>query len=267
MRQSARTRRMFIISPLQMEPIGIGRRRAKTVYRYPGFGGPNRAGGDHRPRAVGGLVHITIYLCQFHTGFPLSSRSTSVSVPFTTSRARIRSAPSCLTFEPVRLTSSPLAKDDPISSRNDLGQRYTSKVLSPLFRVKRAPSFSLPFSGNFNSCTVPFILVSVVKSYLGRLTWPVARGIQTTPRAKDITVTSDARRNQSDMAPPADKHRHECNAAYKEATIAGMQISEEERNETTRRQQLLYACFGTTGQGTHVTGDLQSESFYSSEIP
>src|SRR6267142_1062838 len=88
------------------------------------------------------------YLCQFQTGLPLSSRSTSVSVPFTTSRARIRSVPSCLTFEPVRLTSSPLVKDDPISSRNDLGQRYTSKVLSPLFRVKRAPSFSLPFSGN-----------------------------------------------------------------------------------------------------------------------
>src|SRR6266850_7854003 len=65
----------------------------------------------------------SIYLCQFQTGLPLSSRSTSVSAPFTTSRARIRTAPPCLTLEPVRLTSSPLARVDPMSSRNDLGQR------------------------------------------------------------------------------------------------------------------------------------------------
>ena len=61
--------------------------------------------------------------CQFQTGFPLSSRRTNVSFPFTTSRARIRSASPCFTFDPVRVTSSPLLKLMPMSSKKDLGQR------------------------------------------------------------------------------------------------------------------------------------------------
>ena len=60
---------------------------------------------------------------QVQTGFPLSSRSTSVSLPFTTSRARTRSAVSCLTFDPVRAISSPFAKLTPMSSRKDFGHR------------------------------------------------------------------------------------------------------------------------------------------------
>src|ERR1700722_5103714 len=51
-----------------------------------------------------------------HTGFPFSSRNIKVSVPFTTSRARITSAVSCLTLDPVTASSSPLIKLIPISS-------------------------------------------------------------------------------------------------------------------------------------------------------
>ena len=51
-----------------------------------------------------------------HTGWPLLSRNRSVSVPFTSSRARITSDASCLTFEPVTAISSPLLKLMPISS-------------------------------------------------------------------------------------------------------------------------------------------------------
>src|SRR4029077_4854245 len=47
---------------------------------------------------------------QLQTGLPLSSRRTRVSEPFTTSRARMRSASPCLTLEPVRAISSPLLK-------------------------------------------------------------------------------------------------------------------------------------------------------------
>ena len=57
------------------------------------------------------------------TGLPFSSRSTSVSFPFTTSRARMRSASPALTFDPVREISSPLLKLKPRSWRNDCGQR------------------------------------------------------------------------------------------------------------------------------------------------
>src|SRR5207244_2219985 len=56
---------------------------------------------------------------QVQTGFPLSSRSTSVSLPFTTSRARTRSAVSCLTFDPVRAISSPFAQLTPLSPWQD----------------------------------------------------------------------------------------------------------------------------------------------------
>src|ERR1700741_4050627 len=86
-----------------------GRRWSETKHERIGIDGCVSASEKRSP-----------YLCQFQTGLPLSSRSTSVSVPFTTSRARIRSVPSCLTFEPVRLTSSPLARGDPLSSGNHL---------------------------------------------------------------------------------------------------------------------------------------------------
>src|ERR1035437_4593990 len=107
--------------------------------------------------------------CQLQTGLPFSSRRTRVSVPFTTSRARMRSASPCLTFEPVRVISSPLLKLTPMSSRKDLGQRYTSTVSVPVFNSKWATSFSLPFGGSFTSSTVPFIFVSAWTSYLGGL--------------------------------------------------------------------------------------------------
>src|SRR5438445_12971175 len=107
------------------------------------------------------------YLCQFQTGLPFSSRSTRVSVPFTTSRARMRSASPCLTFEPVSPISSPLLKFTPMSSRKALGQRYTSAVSVPVFTSRWATSFSLPFGGSFTSSTVPFILISVCRSYFG----------------------------------------------------------------------------------------------------
>jgi hypothetical protein len=51
-----------------------------------------------------------------HTGLPLSSRNISVSVPFTSCRARITSDISCFTLEPVITISSPLMKLMPISS-------------------------------------------------------------------------------------------------------------------------------------------------------
>jgi hypothetical protein len=51
-----------------------------------------------------------------------------VSLPFTTSRARMRSASPCLTLEPVRAISSPLLKLTPMSSRKDLGQRDVGGV-------------------------------------------------------------------------------------------------------------------------------------------
>ena len=51
---------------------------------------------------------------------------------FTTSRTRIRSASPCLTFEPVRASSSPLLKLTPMSSRNECGQRYTLTVSDPV---------------------------------------------------------------------------------------------------------------------------------------
>src|SRR5947208_3001739 len=101
------------------------------------------------------------------TGLPLSSRRTSVSVPFTTSRARTRSASPCLIFEPVRAISSPLLKLTPMSSRKDFGHRYTSNVSVPVFTSRWAASFSLPFGGSFTSSTVAFILVSVCRSYFG----------------------------------------------------------------------------------------------------
>ncbi len=53
---------------------------------------------------------------QSHTGLPLSSRNIMVSVPFTSCRARITSAVSCLTLEPVTVISSPLLKLMAISS-------------------------------------------------------------------------------------------------------------------------------------------------------
>jgi hypothetical protein len=53
-----------------------------------------------------------------------------VSFPFTTSRARTRSAPSCLTFDPVTTISSPLLKPTPISSRKTLGTGSRQRVLS-----------------------------------------------------------------------------------------------------------------------------------------
>jgi hypothetical protein len=58
-----------------------------------------------------------------HTGLPLSSRNISVSVPFTSCRARITSDVSCFTLEPVTAISSPLLKLMPISSWNGLGHR------------------------------------------------------------------------------------------------------------------------------------------------
>ena len=61
--------------------------------------------------------------CQPQTGLPFSSRSTSVSLPFTTSRARIRSASPCLILEPVRAISSPLLKLNPMSARKVWGHR------------------------------------------------------------------------------------------------------------------------------------------------
>src|SRR5258708_35692625 len=81
----------------------------------------------------------------------------------------MRLASPCLIFEPVRAISSPLLNLTPMSSRKDLGQRYTSTVSVPVFTSKRATSFSLPLGGSFTSSTVLFILVSVRTSYLGGL--------------------------------------------------------------------------------------------------
>ena len=74
---------------------------------------------------------------QLQTGLPFSSRRTSVSLPVTTSRARIRSASPCSTLEPVRAISSPLLKLTPMSSRVEkgLGGRDTGR---------RCPSPSSP---------------------------------------------------------------------------------------------------------------------------
>ena len=65
-----------------------------------------------------GTPHTSSHLPvrQSHTGLPLSSRNKSVSVPFTSCRARITSEVSCFTFDPVTATRSPLVKLRPISS-------------------------------------------------------------------------------------------------------------------------------------------------------
>src|ERR1017187_7432976 len=66
------------------------------------------------------------------------SRRTSVSLPRTTSRARMTSASPCLIRDPVRTISSPWLKFTPISSRNAFGQRYVECVC-PAERVYRYP--------------------------------------------------------------------------------------------------------------------------------
>lgn len=53
---------------------------------------------------------------QLHAGLPLLLRNRSVSVPLTSSRARITSDAPCFTFEPVTAIWSPLLKLMPISS-------------------------------------------------------------------------------------------------------------------------------------------------------
>src|ERR1035438_8687552 len=93
---------------------------------------------------------------QLQMGLPFSSRRTRVSLPRTTSRARMISASPCLIRDPVRRISSPGLKFTPISSRNTFGQRYTSNVSVPTLTSKWAISFSLPFAGSFTSCTVAF---------------------------------------------------------------------------------------------------------------
>jgi len=57
-----------------------------------------------------GTFSIYFPVRESHTGLPFSSRNKSVSVPLTSSRARITSEASCLTFEPVTAISSPLPK-------------------------------------------------------------------------------------------------------------------------------------------------------------
>src|ERR1039457_6852054 len=69
---------------------------------------------------------------QFQMGLPFSSRRTRVSLPRTTSRARMTSASPCLIRAPVRTISSPWLKFTPISSRNAFGQRYVECVC-PIF--------------------------------------------------------------------------------------------------------------------------------------
>src|SRR5579863_1560920 len=72
----------------------------------------------------------------YQAGFPSLKRSVSVSPPLTTSRARVRSAPSCLTFDPVTSTASSALNATPISSRNFLGQRKTSTESGPLLTTR-----------------------------------------------------------------------------------------------------------------------------------
>src|SRR5438445_12758021 len=70
-------------------------------------------------------VHCVGGQCRkFQIGVPLLSRRTSVAVPFTISRARIISAASCLTFDPVRAISSPILELIHLTYRKNFGQRY-----------------------------------------------------------------------------------------------------------------------------------------------
>src|SRR5271169_626068 len=104
----------------------------------------------------------------FHqAGLPSLKRSVSVSPPFTTSRARVRSAPSCLTLEPVTSSASAALNSTPMSSRNFLGQRKTCTTSEPLFMTRYAIGFPPEGVTSFNSSTVPRNVVSVAGSYLG----------------------------------------------------------------------------------------------------
>ena len=60
---------------------------------------------------------------RYHAGLPSGKRKVRVSPPLTISRARIRSAPSCLTLEPLTSIASSVLKTIPIWSRKLLGQR------------------------------------------------------------------------------------------------------------------------------------------------
>src|SRR6266849_4724375 len=130
----------------------------------------------------------------------------------------MRSAPSCLTFAPVRAIASPLLKLTPMSARKDSGQRYTSRVSVPFFTSKWTGSFSLPFGGNFTSSTVPFIFVSVRGSYLGGLVSVFCGVIGATPRGTRDTARNRILLEQLDgpdspasrMAPPCHGGVIEC---------------------------------------------------------
>src|SRR6266496_2556785 len=69
----------------------------------------------------------------YQAGLPSLKRSVSVSPPFTTSRASVTSAPSCLTLEPITSIASSALNTTPISSRNFLGQRKIWTASVPLF--------------------------------------------------------------------------------------------------------------------------------------
>src|SRR5215472_11296752 len=100
-------------------------------------------------------------------GLPSLKRSVKTSSPFATSRARMRSALSCVTFDPVISTASATLKLAPMSSKKLLGQRKTCTVCCPLFTIRYAVGFPPEGGRSLNSSTVPLTLVSVAGSYLG----------------------------------------------------------------------------------------------------
>ncbi len=95
-----------------------------------------------------------------------------MSVPFTTSRARMRSASLCLILEPVRTISSPLLKLTPMSSRKDLGQRYTSTVSVPVFTQQVGNLFLTTFRRQFHFLHGAFHLGLGVDVVFGRACFP-----------------------------------------------------------------------------------------------
>src|ERR1700692_580748 len=68
---------------------------------------------------------LSLHELYYQAGLPSLKRRVRVSPPFTTSRASVSSAPSCLILEPVTSIWSSALNTTPISSRNFLGQRNT----------------------------------------------------------------------------------------------------------------------------------------------
>src|SRR5215470_19724710 len=104
-------------------------------------------------------------------------------------------------------------------------------VASVVLSVRCAASLSLPFPGNFNSSTVPFILASVARSYLGAVDCAIARDKAKTAIG-EITRLFLNRRCKN-MAPPADEPCHECNAALE--MLTGVRLPVKDKTAKNRR--------------------------------